>query len=115
MLGPVQVGVLGETRCEAGGRPVDLGTRKQRAILAGLALSVGRPVSYDALVDLLWGDHPPDGLPGTLHVYIAGLRRALEPDRRPADARHGAGHRRRRLRPAGARGPVWTRVASTRW
>ena len=83
MLGPVQVGVLGETRCEAGGRPVDLGTRKQRAILAGLALSVGRPVSYDALVDLLWGDHPPDGLPGTLHVYIAGLRRALEPDRPP--------------------------------
>jgi DNA-binding SARP family transcriptional activator len=80
----VRIAVLGETEAWlADGRPVTLGTRKQRAIVAALAMSQGRPVSYDALVDLLWRDAPPDGLPGTLHVYIAGLRRTLEPDRAP--------------------------------
>lgn len=80
----MRIGVLGETEGRlASGSPVALGTRKQRAIVAALAMERGRPVSYDALVDLLWGDRPPDGLPGTLHVYIAGLRRALEPDRAP--------------------------------
>ena len=79
----LRVGVLGETVAARNGVGVDLGTRKQRAIVAALTLSAGRPVSFDALVDLLWGDAPPVGLPGTLHVYIAGLRRALEPDRAP--------------------------------
>ena len=51
--------------------------------MAALALSGGRPVSVDALVDLLWADSPPDGVAGTLQVYVSGLRRALEPDRAP--------------------------------
>ncbi|MFN8192934.1 MAG: BTAD domain-containing putative transcriptional regulator [Nocardioidaceae bacterium] len=79
----MRIGVLGETEARVGDAALDLGSRKQRAIVAALALSGGRPVSYDALVDLLWGDEPPAGLPGTLHVYIAGLRRTLEPDRAP--------------------------------
>ena len=79
----VRIGVLGETEVRVGDAGLDLGTRKQRAIVAALTLSGGRPVSYDALVDLLWGDDPPPGLPGTLHVYIAGLRRILEPERPP--------------------------------
>ena len=53
--------------------------------LAALALSRGRPVSVDGLVDLLWGDAPPPGVSGTLQAYVAGLRKALEPDR-PARA-----------------------------
>ena len=75
--------MLGETEALVGDAELDLGTRKQRAIVAALTLSGGRPVSFDALVDLLWGDDPPAGLPGTLHVYIAGLRRILEPERAP--------------------------------
>ena len=51
--------------------------------VAALALSGGRPVSVDALVDLLWGDAPPDGVSGTLQVYVSGLRRVLEPERAP--------------------------------
>ncbi|MCB0906877.1 MAG: AAA family ATPase, partial [Nocardioidaceae bacterium] len=79
----MRIGVLGETEARVGDAELDIGTRKQRAIVAALTLSGGRPVSYDALVDLLWGDEPPPGLPGTLHVYIAGLRRILEPERAP--------------------------------
>ena len=62
---------------------VDLGTRKQRALLAALALYAGRPVSVDAIVDLLWGDEAPPAVTGTLQAYVAGLRKALEPDRAP--------------------------------
>lgn len=40
-------------------------------------------MSVDALVDLLWGDSPPDGVAGTLQVYVSGLRRVIEPERAP--------------------------------
>ncbi len=81
----MEVGILGPVEVRRGEVPVDLGTRKQRALLAALAMSRGRPVSVDAIVDLLWGDAPPRGVSGTLQAYIAGLRKALEPDR-PARA-----------------------------
>lgn len=61
--------------------PVDLGTRKQRALVAALAMNHGRPVSVDALVDMLWPDGAPPGVTGTLQAYVAGLRRSLEPAR----------------------------------
>ncbi len=77
------VSVLGATEVWRGDDRVDLGTPKRRALLAALALSGGRPVSVDGLVDLIWGDQPPDGVAGTLQVYVSGLRRALEPDRPP--------------------------------
>ncbi len=77
------VSVLGATEVWRGDDRVDLGTPKRRALLAALALSGGRPVSVDGLVDLIWGDQPPDGVAGTLQVYVSGLRRALEPDRAP--------------------------------
>ena len=81
----MRVGVLGATEARRDGAPVDLGTRKQRALLAALALHRGRPVSPDTLVSLLWADAPPAQVTGTLQGYVAGLRRALEPDR-PARA-----------------------------
>ena len=61
--------------------PVDLGTRKQRALLAVLALHAGRAVSVDTVIDTIWGQQPPPSVTGTLQVYVAGLRRALEPHR----------------------------------
>ena len=65
------------------GSRIDLGTRKQRALLAALAMRRGQPVGQDALVDLLWGDAPPTAVTATLQGYVARLRRALEPDRPP--------------------------------
>ena len=79
----MRVSVLGATEVWRDDQRVSLGTRKRRALVAALALSGGRPVSVDALVDLLWADSPPDGVAGTLQVYVSGLRRALEPDRAP--------------------------------
>ena len=75
--------MLGVTEVWRGDERVDLGTRKRRALVAALALSAGRPVSVDGLVDLLWGEHPPEAVTGALQVYVSGLRRALEPERAP--------------------------------
>ncbi|MFI2707866.1 BTAD domain-containing putative transcriptional regulator, partial [Nocardioides sp. CER28] len=63
------------------GAPVDLGTPKQRALIAALALSRGRAVSVDGIVDLLWGETPPGGVSATLQAYVSQLRRVLEPHR----------------------------------
>ena len=83
----MHVEVLGPCRVTGGagrgGRAVDLGVRKQRALLAALALHLGRPVAVDTIVELLWGEHPPPGVVATLQTYVAGLRKALEPERAP--------------------------------
>ncbi|GAA3100876.1 hypothetical protein GCM10020001_017170 [Nonomuraea salmonea] len=62
---------------------LDLGTRKQRALVAMLALEPGRVVSLDRLIDELWAGEPPAGATRTLQAYIAHLRRVLEPGRPP--------------------------------
>ncbi|MBB3044865.1 ATP-binding protein [Nocardioides soli] len=77
----MRIGVLGTTVATGPSGPVSLGGPKQRALLAALALHRGRAVSADTLADLVWDGSPPPGVSGTLQGYVAGLRRALEPDR----------------------------------
>ncbi len=79
----VHVGILGAAEVRLDGVAVDLGTRKQRGLLAALALHRGRPVPPDTIVDLLWGETPPTAVTATLQGYVARLRRALEPGRAP--------------------------------
>jgi DNA-binding SARP family transcriptional activator len=69
LLGPV------ELRLEDG--PVELGPRKQRAVLAMLALQVGRTVSVDRLVEGLWGEEPPASAPNMVQLHISRLRPLL--------------------------------------
>ena len=70
LLGPLEV------RLEDG--PVELGPRKQRAVLAMLALEPGRTVSADHLAEGLWGDEPPASAPKMVQLYISRLRRVLD-------------------------------------
>ncbi len=82
----VQVRLLGSFEVVGSdGSQVDLGSPKQRAVLALLAIDAGKVVSLERIVDQLWGDEPPARAEGTVHAYISNLRRALEPDR-PARA-----------------------------
>ncbi|MGI5238527.1 BTAD domain-containing putative transcriptional regulator [Dactylosporangium sp. CA-139066] len=67
----------------ADGAPIDLGARKQRAVLAMLLLEPGRVVSVDRIVAGLWNGEAPASATGTLQAYVSQLRRALEPDRPP--------------------------------
>ena len=80
--------VLGELTATRDGAVVDLGGRRQRAVLAGLIMQRDQVVPADRLVDCVWGDHPPANASGALQAYVSHLRRRLEPD---ATARHRGG------------------------
>jgi len=69
LLGPVEV--VDE------GRPLVLGSAKQRALLAILLLHANEVVSRDRLIDELWGEQPPASAPHSLEVYVSRLRKAL--------------------------------------
>ncbi|AZG44692.1 BTAD domain-containing putative transcriptional regulator [Gordonia insulae] len=75
--------VLGGLGAQIDSETVELGTRKQRAVLAQLLLSDGDPVSVDRLIDGIWGSSAPDRAEVSVQAYISGLRKALEPDRKP--------------------------------
>ena len=77
----MQYSVLGPLEVRDGDRLVDLGSRKQRAVLALLLIHARRVLSVDALIDGLWGEAPPPTAQGTLQAYISNLRRILEPTR----------------------------------
>ena len=72
--------VLGRLEAYDDGVELDLGPRKQRAVLALLLLNANHVVSTERLIDDLWGDSPPSTARATLQVYVAGLRKALGND-----------------------------------
>ncbi|HEY7070991.1 MAG TPA: BTAD domain-containing putative transcriptional regulator [Acidimicrobiales bacterium] len=75
--------LLGPVVAERTGRPLDLGTVRQRALLAVLALEARHVVPLDTVVDALWGDDPPARAEVSVRAYVSNLRRVLEPDRAP--------------------------------
>ncbi|MGW3447150.1 AfsR/SARP family transcriptional regulator [Streptomyces sp. NPDC001076] len=58
--------------------PADLGPPQRRAVLAALAVDVGRPVPVEALVDRVWGADPPAGARRALYAHVARIRRLAE-------------------------------------
>jgi len=76
----VYIPLLGPLEVRLGDGPVELGPRKQRAVLAMLALEAGRTVSVDRLAEGLWGDEPPASAGKMIQLYVSHLRRALDGD-----------------------------------
>ena len=72
-----EIRLLGPFDVVRNGWSVALGTRKQRAVLALLALEPNSAVSTTRLIDALWGDVPPASARAVLQTYVAGLRRSL--------------------------------------
>lgn len=66
--------VLGAVEAWAGGVPVDLGSPKQRLVLAVLLIEVGRPVPRDRIIDLLWPEEPPASARNTVQALVSRLR-----------------------------------------
>src|SRR5437879_5105359 len=88
------VGLLGPFRVIRNGKPLSLGGRRQRAVLAALALNANTSVSRDRLIELVWGDDAPESAEGVLQTYIANLRKTLEPSGGPYKllVSHAAGY-----------------------
>ncbi|MFC4019679.1 BTAD domain-containing putative transcriptional regulator [Micromonospora sp. GCM10011542] len=83
MSGTLRFEILGPQRAWYADQEIDLGPGKQRAVLAVLLLSAGRPVSTGQIIEAVWPEDPPANGPNVVQKYVAGLRRVLEPDRSP--------------------------------
>ncbi len=77
--GHLRINLLGELSATYDGGPLDLGGRRQRAVLAVLLLARGEVVPADRIVDAVWGDHAPGEALGALQSYVSHLRRSLQP------------------------------------
>ncbi|MGB8650611.1 MAG: BTAD domain-containing putative transcriptional regulator, partial [Mycobacteriales bacterium] len=86
--GGLRLRVLGELTATLGGAPVDLGGRRQRAVLAQLLIARSEVVPADKIADGVWGEDLPGNVSGALQSYVSHLRRRLEPS---ATARARAG------------------------
>ena len=86
----IEFRVLGQVAAAGDDGPLTLGAPKQRALLAFLLLNANAVVPRDRLVDVLWGDEPPQSAVSSLQVYVHGLRKVLGPER---IERHGTGYR----------------------
>ncbi|MGQ0465277.1 MAG: AfsR/SARP family transcriptional regulator [Sporichthyaceae bacterium] len=71
----IDIRVLGPLSVAVHGRTVAIGSPKQRAVLAMLALH--RRVSLDALAEELWRETPPASVAATVHTLVSRLRRTL--------------------------------------
>ena len=68
------VRVLGPVDVVAADGPHPVGGRRQRALLAALAVASGRAVSVDQLERVVWADTPPRTAANTLQSHISHLR-----------------------------------------
>jgi DNA-binding SARP family transcriptional activator len=73
----VRFQVLGPLRAVRDGVPVELGTARQRAVLATLLLRANQPVPAEAIVDAVWAEQPPANGPNVVSKYFGRLRRSL--------------------------------------
>ena len=69
LLGPFDISV--------GNRIVELGSGRQRAILALLLLQRGQIVRMERVYEALWEDDPPATAKGQVHTCVSALRREL--------------------------------------
>jgi basic membrane lipoprotein Med (substrate-binding protein (PBP1-ABC) superfamily)/DNA-binding SARP family transcriptional activator len=72
----VKFGILGPLVIDDAGRSIDVGSRRQRALLSLLLLHPGRVVSSDHILDALWGDDAV-GKENAMWVAVSRLRTAL--------------------------------------
>jgi DNA-binding SARP family transcriptional activator/tetratricopeptide (TPR) repeat protein len=73
----VEFRLLGPLEVIVDGVPIEIGPRKRRAVLALLLHELGRTVSTNRLVDLLWPDAPPAGARSTVKAHVSRIRSTL--------------------------------------
>jgi DNA-binding SARP family transcriptional activator/tetratricopeptide (TPR) repeat protein len=86
--------LFGEVELRAGDQVLDVGTPRQQAVLAALAVDAGRPVTIEALIDRVWDDAPPAEARNVLYSHLSRIRRLLK--RAALDADNGTARLDRR-------------------
>ena len=81
--------MLGTLEVSHDGRPVTIRSALSRRLLSLLALTPGREVTTDRLVDGLWGAKPPAAPAAALHSLVARLRTELPSPDLVRTGRHG--------------------------
>ncbi|MFC4057785.1 BTAD domain-containing putative transcriptional regulator [Planomonospora corallina] len=71
------VRILGPVEVDVNSAPVTIPGRRQRIVLAVLALNAGRVVPLDRIIDAVWGDDPPASARNQIAICVTQLRRAL--------------------------------------
>ena len=69
--------LLGTLEAEIEGKHLDLGSNRQRVVLAMLLLRAGRVVPFSRLVDALWDVEPPATATGQVQTCVSALRRQV--------------------------------------
>ncbi|MET8089586.1 BTAD domain-containing putative transcriptional regulator [Micromonospora sp. NPDC005220] len=74
----MEIQLLGGLSVQLLARELDLGTPKQQAVFAMLAVQPGQLVTLNDLIDELWPDGPPRSAVANVRTYAANLRRTFE-------------------------------------
>ncbi|MCT9929540.1 AfsR/SARP family transcriptional regulator [Planotetraspora sp. A-T 1434] len=74
----VSFAVLGPLEVRRGGRLIEVGGQRLRAVLTLLLLDAGRTVPMDALVAGVWEDNPPTGVGNALQALVSRLRATID-------------------------------------
>lgn len=77
----VEFRILGPLEVDRDGGPVELGSPRERALLALLLTRANQVVSRDRLIDELWPDSPPRSAVNVVQTYVSHLRKALTQER----------------------------------
>lgn len=73
----IEFRLLGSVEVIAGDRTIEIGSPKQRTLLASLLVRLNQVVPVTVLVNDLWGESPPATVQATLQSLVSRLRRAL--------------------------------------
>jgi DNA-binding SARP family transcriptional activator/tetratricopeptide (TPR) repeat protein len=70
--------LFGEVQLWVDGQPIGLGTPRQQAVLAALAVDAGSPVAIETLIDRVWDDSPPIEARNVLYSHLSRIRQVLK-------------------------------------
>jgi len=74
----MELRLFGEVRLHVDDGPLDLGTPRQQAVLAVLAVDAGRPIAIETLIDRVWDDAPPAEARNVLYSHLSRIRQILK-------------------------------------
>ncbi|MFD3726676.1 BTAD domain-containing putative transcriptional regulator [Streptomyces sp. NPDC058671] len=74
----LRIDLLGSVRARRGDSPLALGPVRRQAVLASLVLRAPAFVTYQQLLDDVWGEEPPGTGHRVLPSYVYALRKALD-------------------------------------